>query len=96
MNLRDRPSYGRTLLIRIEIKLISGIHPSRDRILGTVDISNTGESDGTDVRHNYTISYKDRNGRVFRRGEVNEWPRNQVSIWKLLLKVFQVGFDTSS
>jgi hypothetical protein len=80
-------------MIIVDMQLQSAISPDRDRTLGRVLIINDGEP--TDARlHNYRVEAISTVGRVFRRGNVRDWPRDSRSPLQLLTAALKaLGYD---
>ena len=76
-------------MIRITIELDRHGKGKEVKTLGSIDVVNTGT--GTDRKRNYRAEFKDRNGRVFRRVELNDWQSLNKSIWKLLRTIITRG-----
>jgi len=69
-------------MIRVTVELLSAIHPSRNRRLGTLDIANDG-SGGKTLR-NYNATFRGPRGRPGKQGRIVGYPAEQVAIWNLI------------
>lgn len=71
-------------MILVKIELISAIHPSRNRELGRLVLTNDGL--GTDKRCNYNVEMMRRGttDKVQRRGRVENYPRHAYTVWELV------------
>ena len=75
-------------MIRITVDLVSAVHPSRSRRLGVAEITNDGT--GAPVgRCHYDAVFRGPNGGAGRRGHVENYPRNSVSVWNLIRRALE-------
>jgi hypothetical protein len=67
-------------MIRVTIELISAVDPSRNRVLGTMEICNDGTGDERFGNYNGKLmaEYGGRNGRV------ENFNRTRQSVWSLV------------
>jgi len=76
-------------LIRVKVELDKGGFGTDIEPRGEIHIRNTGEGQGN--YHTYEAKFLDRNGRVFRKARIENWPRERQSIWKLLERVMDTA-----
>lgn len=70
-------------MIRVTVELVSAIHPSRSKVLGTMEICNDGT--GTHGLGHYTGKlHAEYTGKAGRPGEVRDFHRSQQSVWTLI------------
>ena len=69
-------------MIRVTVELLSAIHPSRNRRLGSLDIANDGT--GARTLRNYVATFRGPAGRPGKTGRVTGYPADQVAVWNLI------------
>jgi len=65
-------------MIRVTVDLISAVHPSRSKLLGSIIIVNDGT--GSETNGNYDCTFPAKTVRV------EGYPRKAVSIWNLIYR----------
>lgn len=73
---------GTPIMIVVEVKLVSAIHPGRDRLLGVLRLINDGT--GGETKGNYDARFYGGGGGAGKVGRVLDYPRKAVSIWNLI------------
>lgn len=70
-------------MIRVTVELVSAIHPSRSRVLGTMDIYNDGSGDQETGHYHGKLfaEYTPKNGRL---GEIRNFHRQRQSVFSLV------------
>jgi hypothetical protein len=71
-------------MIVVNVELKSAIHPSRDTMLGRVEIANDGT--GSRTVGNYDVRVYDRRGRLTKKTRVENWRRLDKSALRLIAK----------
>jgi hypothetical protein len=71
-------------VIRVTVELISAIDPSRDRLLGVMEITNDGR--GSKTVGDYDVKTRGPAGRVAALGRVLRHRRQADPIWNLVRK----------
>lgn len=70
-------------MIRVTVELVSAVHPSRSRVLGTMDICN--DASGNAVVGNYHgVLHAEYTPKAGRKGEVKNFRRQSQSVWTLV------------
>lgn len=77
-------------MMRVTIELDSAISEDRDRTLGVVTITNTGDRTALTrgKEADYNVTFFNRAGKAFKHRTIRRWRRKDKSIWKLMEKVF--------
>tara|TARA_R110000868_G_scaffold64854_3_gene194613 strand:+ start:963 stop:1259 length:297 start_codon:yes stop_codon:yes gene_type:complete len=70
-------------MIKVTVELVSAVHPSRSRVLGSIEICNDG-SGGQSVGHYYGTLHAEYTGRDGRKGEIKNFNRQQQSAFSLV------------
>ena len=77
-------------MIVVEVKLLSAINRNRDCELVKLHISNVG---GTKTRGDYEVEVFHPNGKVGRKGRVENYPREKVAVGNLVRQALEsVGY----
>lgn len=79
-------------MILVKIELISAIHPSRDRELGRMVITNTGKVDKYGPRradYNVMLMRKGTTEKVIRTSLVKDYPRIAYTVWELVRRALE-------
>jgi hypothetical protein len=76
-------------MIVVTVELKSAISSSRDKLLGTLLITNDGT--GSETRGNYDVLFRGAKGGSGKSGKVSEYPRNDVAIWNLIRQACEVA-----
>lgn len=71
-------------MLRVTVELVPHGIEDRKETLATMEIANDGT--GTRRTGNYNTRLIDKNGRIHRTGRVEEHPRLDLSVWKLIIK----------
>ncbi len=71
-------------MLRVTIELLPGGHEHRKRTLATGTITNLGT--GSPTQGNYFVELRDKAGRMWRYGTVNNFPRKRLLAWDLLFR----------
>jgi hypothetical protein len=77
-------------VIVVSVELKSAIHPSRDTMLGRVEIVNDGT--GSRTVGNYDVRVYDRSGRLTKTTRVENWRRLDKSALRLIAKAIAKAY----
>ncbi len=76
-------------MIRVTVDLVSAVHESRSRHLGTLILANDGT--GTETKGNYDAAFSGASGGAGKRGRVLDYPRQAVAIWNLVRRACEAA-----
>lgn len=78
------------MMIVVNVSLLSAVHPSRDRELVKLHISNVG---GTETRGDYEVQIIHPSGKAGKSGRVENYPRKAIAVGNLIRQALEaVGY----